>query len=302
MLPFVAETMAQGRLRLVPPATDMMFGIVPIAHPARTEEVVEAVADDFAAAFAVDRPGDHLLASRKTRRGWWHCATGLPEPEWVTTGTTQYSSYYTSIAEGIDAWLAQRGGEFRRTVRRRARRYEEEGFRTFTTVDRAEIMQRLPQLQALYLRRKEERGGEGYRFDRDMIGAVGATLETSAPGRLRLSVLERDELLIGASLAVRADTRMSCWLTGFDPEWSRLGPGIAALLEALDAGGRAGCTIADLGVGDQPYKDEFQDAAFPLVSVTWCRPRLARLLGLEAGVTAGATQAEARPVLVGSDA
>jgi len=66
---------------------------------------------------------------------------------------------------------------------------------------------------------------------------------------------------------------MSAWLTGYDPEWSKLGPGIAALLEALDAAARAGCEIVDLGVGDQPYKDDFQDedAAFPLESVTWCR-------------------------------
>ena len=42
---------------------------------------------------------------------------------------------------------------------------------------------------------------------------------------------------------------MSCWITGYDAEWSKLGPGIAALLEALDAGARAGCEIADLGVG-----------------------------------------------------
>jgi CelD/BcsL family acetyltransferase involved in cellulose biosynthesis len=280
VLPFVAEKMPRKRLRLVPPATDMMYGIVPVAHPDRAGEVVEAVADDFAARsqqvdlatiYWLPEDSPWLVALRRR----------FAEPDWVATGMTQYSSYYTSIVEGIDTWLGQRGGEFRRTVRRRARRCAEEGFRVCTLGDPVEIMERLPRLQPLYLRRKRERGGEGYRFDRDMIEAIGTTLEGAKPNRLRLSVVERDKLLIGASLAVRAGSRMSCWLTGFDPEWSRLGPGIAALLEALDAGGRAGCTIADLGVGDQAYKDEFHDASFPLVSVTWCRPRLARLLQLE---------------------
>ena len=80
---------------------------------------------------------------------------------------------------------------------------------------------------------------------------------------------------------------MSCWMTGYDADWSRVGPGIAALVEALRAGAQDGCTIADLGVGDQPYKDEIQDAAFPLESMTWCRSRLARLLRLEQEAAAG---------------
>jgi CelD/BcsL family acetyltransferase involved in cellulose biosynthesis len=91
-------------------------------------------------------------------------------------------------------------------------------------------------------------------------------------------LVERDGLVIGATLARRAGTRMTCWITAYDPEWSRLGPGLASLLESLDAGARAGCEIADLGGGDQPYKEAFEDGAFPLESVSWCRPRFARLL------------------------
>jgi CelD/BcsL family acetyltransferase involved in cellulose biosynthesis len=292
VLPFVAESMARRRVRLAPPATDMMFGIVPIAATDRSSEVIGAIVDHFAERseqvematiywLPEDSPWTIALRSR------------FAEPEWVTTGVTQFSSYYTSVVEGIDSWLEQRSGEFRRTVRRRARRYEEQGFRARTTVDPGEIMERLPRLQPLYQRRKEERGGEGYWFEDEMIEAIGTALETASPGRFRLSVIERGELLIGASFAVRAGTRISCWLTGFDAEWSRLGPGIAALLEALDAAGRDGYTVADLGVGDQPYKDEFQDAAFPLVSATWCRPRLARLLGIEPPAAAGMSDAMA---------
>jgi CelD/BcsL family acetyltransferase involved in cellulose biosynthesis len=240
-------------------------------------QVVEAIADDFAArSEPVDLASIFLLPEGSP----WTVALGnrLVGPEWAAMGTVRYNSYATDIAAGLDAWLGQRHTDFRRTVRRRFRRSEEEGFRLFTTVDPTEIMARLPRLQSFYQRRQQGRGGEGYRFDDEMIRAIGTAIDLSIPGRFRLSVLERGDLIIGLQLVLRAGTRMSCWITGYDPEWSRLGPSTAALLEALDAGAQAGCDIADLGEGDQAYKDDFQDAALSLESVTWCRPRLARLM------------------------
>ena len=77
-------------------------------------------------------------------------------------------------------------------------------------------------------------------------------------------------------------------MTGYDPEpeWSRLGTGIATLLEALRSRSRrTGVTIVDLGVGDEAYKASFQDATSSLESVTWCRPRLAGLLQVTTEVT-----------------
>jgi CelD/BcsL family acetyltransferase involved in cellulose biosynthesis len=287
VLPLVTEPMARGRLRLLPPTTNMMYGMVPIAHPARERQVAEAVADDFAVrSELVDLATIFWLPEGSP----WTAAfrSRLAGPEWVTTSTTHYTSYYTWIAAGIDAWLDQRNRKFRKEVRRQARRYEEQGFRLFTVMEPAEIMEWLPHLQSLYLQRRQQRGGEGYEFDEGMIRAIGTTLELSAHGRFALSVLERDGLVIGATMATIAGTRMSCWIVGFDREWSQLGPGIAALVESLAAGARAGCEIADLGVGDEPYKDDFGDATFPLESVTWCRPRLARLLQLGSPVTSGA--------------
>jgi CelD/BcsL family acetyltransferase involved in cellulose biosynthesis len=279
VLPFVAETMARGKIRLAPPATDMMFGVVPLARPDRSSDVADAVADDFA------RRADTLNLAEMY---WlpagspWMAALRdrMAEPEWVSTGLTHYSSYCAEFTSGFDEWFARRKGEFRRTVGRRARRTQEQGFRTFTTVDSGEIAERLARLQPLYKERMKLRGDAGYRFDESMVAAIGAALDLSPPGRFRLSVVEREDVLIGASLAVRAGTRMSAWLTGYDPEWSRLGPGITALLEELEAAAGSGCTFVDLGVGDQSYKDDFHDesATLALESVTWCRPRLARLL------------------------
>jgi CelD/BcsL family acetyltransferase involved in cellulose biosynthesis len=110
-----------------------------------------------------------------------------------------------------------------------------------------------------------------------MIRTIDTAQASSPAGRFALTVLENDDVVIGTSLVLRAGTKMSCWLVGYDPEWSRFGPGVAALLESIAAGSRAGCVAADLGLGDHHYLRDFKDAYSPLESVTWCRPRLARL-------------------------
>ena len=277
VLPLVAETMGRGRERLLPATTDLMFGTVPIARPGRELDVVDAIADDVARrAESVNVVSVFWLPEGSP----WGAALGgtLAEPAWVTMDATQYGSSYTLIAKGLDAWLDERERDFRREYRRRARRSVDEGFRLFTAEDPGDITARLPQLQKLYQGRLGARGGAGYRFDDDMVAAIGAALERSAPGRFALSVLERDDLVIGATLARRAGHAVTCWIVGHDHVWSRLGPGLATLLETLDAAARAGCEIGDLGVGDQPYKEAFVDGVFRLESVSWCRPRFARLL------------------------
>ena len=277
VLPFVTEPMARGRVRLIPPATNMMYGAVPLARADSAREIADAVVDDFAFhSEMVDLASIFWLPGGSP----WAAAfqDRLGGPEWVSTGRTHYSSCSTRIAEGIEVWLDQRNRKFRKEVRRQARRSEEQGFRFFTAVKPAEIKEWLPHLQSLYLQRRQDRGGEGYEFDERMISAIGTALDLSVPGHLALSILERAGLVIGATMATRAGTEMSCWLVGFDREWSPLGPGVAVLVGSLAAGARAGCEIGDLGVGDEPYKDDFLDEARPLESVTWCRPRLARLL------------------------
>ena len=221
----------------------------------------------------------------------------LDGPDWVIAAATSYTSTSTTITNGVQAWLDERSTEFRRTVRRRARRYEEQGFRRVTTEDPAEIVPRLPRLREFYLSTQQKWSeGEGYRFDDSMLRTIEKAMVYCPRGRVALSVVERDDILIGAQLVLRAGSTLSCWITGYDAAWSRFGPGIAALVEAFDAGARSGITLADLGVGDETYKKDLQegDSVVPLESVTWCRPRLARMLIPESpsapGATSGADQ------------
>ncbi len=288
VLPFVSETMTRERLRFLPAATDMMFGAVPVAHPDRDREVAEFLVADFAQrSQSIELASLFWLAEDSP----WQAAFGrqLFRPEWVCVTTSRYSSYYSNIVGGLDGWLGRRNKVFRQGTQRRARRAADLDFRLFTTVRPDQIQERLSRLQTFYLARKEARGGEGYRFDDAMVKAIATAAEISPAGRFALSLLEKDDQVIGMYLALRAGKRMSGWLTGYDPEFSRLGPGIATMAEALDAGARAGCEFIDLGVGDESYKDDLQDAAFPLESLTWCRPRLARLLQLHDGARPNAS-------------
>ena len=71
-----------------------MYGTVPIADPDSADEVIEAIAEDFAAqAQAVDLASIFWLPVGSP----WAVAVGsrLADPEWVTTNMMRYSSFYT---------------------------------------------------------------------------------------------------------------------------------------------------------------------------------------------------------------
>ena len=278
VLPFVAETMARGRVRLLPPLTDMMYGTVPVAHPGRAQEVAEAIAEDFAGrAEQVDLASIFWLPEGSP----WATAFGtqLAEPDWVAMDMAQYSSYYTNIGDGIEAWLGRRQRSSGGRCDAGPAAARSRGFGSTRPRTRPEIMQRLPQLQTLYVRRQEERGGEGYRFDDDMVEAIGHGDRASRLGvasRCRCSrVTSGDRNAAGPARRDQDELLDHGLRPRVVPARARYrGAARGARLPAS----QAGCEIADLGVGDQPYKDDIQDAAFDLESVTWCRPRLARLL------------------------
>jgi CelD/BcsL family acetyltransferase involved in cellulose biosynthesis len=230
----------------------------------------------------------------------WIAAFGdrLDGPEWVMAPRS-YLSSVTNIANGMQAWLGTRSTKLRGEVRRRVRRSQEEGFRHVTLEDPAEIALRLPRLREFYLAKQRTWGkGEGYRFDDSMLRTLETAMVYCPRGRVALSVVERGDLLIGAQLVLRAGSTMSCWIIGYDAQWSRFGPGIAAAVEAFDAGARSGIMLADFGGGDEPYKMDLRDgdSSVPMQSVTWCRPRFARMLSPESpSVPGAASGADPRP-------
>jgi CelD/BcsL family acetyltransferase involved in cellulose biosynthesis len=279
VLPLVAESLPQGRERLLPPATSLIYGIIPIARPDGALGIALALSRELAASAAA---ADVVTTYWTSPGSPWteafdRCLTG---PEWVALDPAPYSSFYADIAEGFDAWLERRSYKFKKERRRCARRLDEEGFRTIVTTEPAEIVARLPLLKRVYQGRKESRGGKGYRFDEKMIEAIAEAVSASARGRFLLVTVEReqDTQLIAAQLTLRAGDRSSAWLMGFDAQWSRYGPGIVALTGGVEGSAGEGSAIFDLGEGDQAYKRDLIDGEYPLETRIWCRPRMARLL------------------------
>jgi CelD/BcsL family acetyltransferase involved in cellulose biosynthesis len=277
VLPFVSEAAPGHRERLLPPATTMMFGSIPIARPDREKEVVAAIVDAFGG--SVSRADLVSVYWVPPGSPWIEALDRLLSgPDWAALDSLTYCCGYVDLADGIEAWFGRRQKEFRRVVSRRGRRQEEEGFHLHSTFEPSEIIERLPAVQTLYRARQGTRGGTGYRFDGGMIAALSEAITGSKPGRFGLVTIERGDTLIAMQLCIHTSRRTSAWLTGFDMAWLQFGPGIAVMLGAIAASAAGGCTMFEFGEGDEGYKGDLVDGRLSLQTHTWCRPRIARLL------------------------
>ena len=277
VLPLVAESLPRGRERLLPPAATLMYGSIPIAKPSAAREVAVAlVAECVNSTPLANVVGLDAMPSGSP---WIEAfSSSLQGPEWVALSPIRHSSLYIDLEEGVEEWFGRRQSKFKREVRRRARIQDAEGFCLSATTDHAEIIERLPAVQTLYTTRQQARGGYGYRFDGTMIDAIKEVLALSTPGHLRLTTIERGDLVIAMQLELLAGHRRSAWMMGFDSCWGQLGPGKAVLAGAVAANADDGSKIFDLGGGDEAYKNDFADGGYPLEDWIWCSPRMARLL------------------------
>ncbi len=268
-----------------PPTTDLMFGTVPIAHA--------GLARSGSPTRSPTTSSPRAEAGRT-----WRASTGCPQGSpwsgrvraavWPSpTGSTterhavRLVLHRASLRHWTLGWRA-RDRDFRQGVGRRARRAEERASGSSRPRTRPRSWSGCRTCRRSTSGARRLRGGEGYRFDDDMVtdDRHGARALSPAGSIRALGARARRRGHRGDPGPCAPGRAMSCWLTGYDPEWSRFGPGVAALLESIAAGSRAGCDVADLGLGDQPYKGASRTGPSPLESVTWCRPRLARLLQL----------------------
>lgn len=273
VLPFVAEPLPGGRECLLPPASTLMFGSIPIAEPDREDEIAAAIVSEFA--ISTSRVDLVRIDWIPVESPWLKVFNVvLSSPGWVSVNLPKYSSYYVTP----EGWLDRRQSDFKRIFRRRARRQQEAGFRLLSTDEPARIIQRLPAIQTLYRQRQEARGGGGYRFDDKMAAAITEAIALSKHGRFRLDTLEGNNKVIAMQMMLLGSRRGSGWLTGFDSEWSQLAPGVAVIAGAIAISAESGSEFLEFGVGNEAYKDYLKDGEFSLESGIWCRPRMARLL------------------------
>jgi CelD/BcsL family acetyltransferase involved in cellulose biosynthesis len=124
-------------------------------------------------------------------------------------------------------------------------------------------------LTALHERRWEDRD-DASRFsreERDREAHRQAVPRLAHDGLARLVVVRERGEPVAACLALAAGGEGMLYRTASRPGGLLRGPGIVALVRAIDAAAEAGARRVDLGIGEEPYKARFGPEEAPAVVV-----------------------------------
>lgn len=171
------------------------------------------------------------------------------------------------IADGYDEWLATRSRNFRKDLRRVRRRLDERGAELRQSA--AETLEGdLQDLFRLHHARWSERGGSG-NLDPKIENMLRDCASVLFPlGRFRLFLLEAAGKAISADLLIDAGHEAAVWGGGFDPEWSKFGPGMVTQAAAIEDSAKRGQTRVDFGEGEEAYKRVIGRADEPVAWMT----------------------------------
>jgi CelD/BcsL family acetyltransferase involved in cellulose biosynthesis len=108
-------------------------------------------------------------------------------------------------------------------------------------------------------------------------------------GWLRLWLLELDGRAVAAWYGWRLGERYAFYNGGFDPELSKLSPGLVLLARVIEAAFEEGAQSFDFLLGDESYKSRFADGARSAVDVTLA-PRIPHPTGVAIAARQGAVR------------
>lgn len=164
-------------------------------------------------------------------------------------------------------WLAAIDPHFRRELRRRRRRLEEQGavFRLADSPTAA--IDCLQSFASLHYSRWRWRGGS--RALDPSIEQMLADVARQLVGerRIRLWSIEVGGRTISAQVFIGAGGELAYWLGGFDETWAAYGPSIQAVRAAIEHAWECGDARINFGPGGQNYKYNFADGEEILQSV-----------------------------------
>lgn len=83
-------------------------------------------------------------------------------------------------------------------------------------------------------------------------------------GPVHLCALLVDDNVVASQWSLISAHRLYALLCAFDPEWGRYSPGRILLEELIEWSIISGVRNLDLGVGDEPYKDDYCEERIPL--------------------------------------
>lgn len=240
-------------------AAPTLHGVEPLCMPGRDEEVGQAIA---AALVAADPVPDIVSLDwmRATSPLSGAICMGWAKPRPVLIHGHEFPSPIV-LVEGHDfeTWLAQRSKKFRQSFRYDHRRLVAAGFEHRISTQVPDILERLPDMQRLYERRRASRGGAGPEFDELFMKVLVDAIPRSGDGRVRLSTIERPGEVIATDLIIMAGGESSFWLSGFDEEWANLGPNRVNLTLCIGDAIERHDDAFDLGPGAEAYKYRFTE-------------------------------------------
>jgi CelD/BcsL family acetyltransferase involved in cellulose biosynthesis len=131
------------------------------------------------------------------------------------------------------------------------------GFDHRMSTETADILDRLPDMQRLYERRRAARNGAGPPFDDTFMAVVSEAVTRSENGRVRLSTIERPGEVIATDFVMSAGHESSFWLSGFDDAWAHMSPGQVNVVLCVEESMQRGDEVFDMGPGTERYKYRF---------------------------------------------
>jgi CelD/BcsL family acetyltransferase involved in cellulose biosynthesis len=195
------------------------------------------------------------------------CGAGLEvwEFDHLLAGQRPFAPYHRArrpslvidLADGYQAWLADRRRAFRHSITalgRKQRKLEREEGAVRFVLD-AQDPQALEVLMG-WKSAQYRRTGRSDRFARPAtVRLVRDLLQTRAPGCVgTLSVLSAAERPVAIHFGLRSAATLACWFPSYDVALAKYSPGLLLHLFMAEAAAAAGLGRLELGKGDEEYK------------------------------------------------
>jgi CelD/BcsL family acetyltransferase involved in cellulose biosynthesis len=171
-----------------------------------------------------------------------------------------------------DDYLASRSSSFRRDFRRaKIRAAKDRSVRLRRTEHLGQLPSDMDRFFHLHDLRLGTQGGSSLGTERARSFHRRFAASCLERGWLRLWFLELDEQPVAAWYGWRLGARYSCYNSGFDPSWSRVGPGRLLLGGVIESALEEGAAEFDFLLGDEGYKLRFAEGSATVRDVLLAR-------------------------------
>ena len=193
-----------------------------------------------------------------------------------------------------EAYLGSRSSHLRKRLRQMERKLSDgHELHIRRTESPAELEKDFATFFEVHDRRWADRGSSSLATDRSRAFLCDFGAAALKRGWLRLWFLELDGRAVATWYGWRLGERYAFYNAGFDPELSKLSPGLVLLAKVIESAFAEGARGFDFLLGDESYKSRFADGARSVVDTTLA-PGFPHPSGVAIGTRHGAVRAARR--------